>query len=202
MRDNKNMTLPVWSSLIDRAIAFAARAHLGQRRKAGDVPYIAHPIAVAMILLKMGCEETVVAAALLHDTVEDTDATLEEVRDAFGEEVAGIVAGVTEPTNGRKWETRKQHLIATLRDAPLPVKLVAAADKYHNLIHTLHNQQKREVNVWERFSRGPEQQAWYYRNVTESILTNVAHPEEYPIFDALIRMVDKIFDGIPSRPPE
>lgn len=188
-------------TLIDQAIGFAARAHEGQHRKAGNMPYIAHPVGVAMILQGMGCDETVVAAALLHDTVEDTAVTLDEVRLTFGNQVADIVAIVSEPAGPMKWEARKQHMIEGLRQAPLPAKLVAAADKYHNLNHTLRHQNKPDVVVWDRFGRGREQQAWYYRNVTESILFNVEEPARYPIFAQLIAIVNETFDGIPSQPP-
>lgn len=189
-------------SLVDRAIGFAARAHKGQRRKTGNVPYIAHPFGVAMILQGMGCDETIVAAGLLHDTVEDTKVTLDEIRDNFGEEVASIVAAVTEPSKKKiDWESRKFHTIHILRTAPLAVKLVAAADKYHNLTHTQYNLALAGPRVWKRFGRGREQQAWYYRSVAESIAANVPDAERYPIFDQLAKTIEEVFDGIPSKPP-
>jgi (p)ppGpp synthase/HD superfamily hydrolase len=188
--------------LVDRAIGFAARAHQGQHRKIGDVPYIAHPVAVAMILQRMGCDETIVAAGLLHDTVEDTSVTLEQIRHQFGDEVASIVAGCTElPKRKNKWETRKRHMIATLRDAPLAVKLVSAADKYHNLSHTLYNERISGPNVWRSFGRGKQQQAWYYRSVLESLLANVEHPERYPIFGMLAEIMNELFDGVDAQAP-
>ena len=70
-------------SLVDRAIGFAARAHEGQRRKTGNVPFIAHPVGVAMLLLEMGCADEVVAAGLLHDTVEDTKVSIDDIRQQF-----------------------------------------------------------------------------------------------------------------------
>jgi (p)ppGpp synthase/HD superfamily hydrolase len=189
-------------SLVDRAIGFATRAHKGQRRKTGNVPYIAHPFGVAMILQGMGCDETIVTAGLLHDTVEDTKVTLNEVRGIFGEDVARIVAAVTEPSKkNTDWESRKLHTIRILRTAPLPVKLVAAADKYHNLTHTQYNLEIAGPIVWKRFGRGREQQAWYYRSVAESITANVPDAGRYPIFDQLTKAVDEVFDGIPSKPP-
>ena len=188
--------------LVDRATGFAARAHQGQQRKTGDVPYIAHPVAVAMILQRMGCDETIVAAGLLHDTVEDTSVTLEQIRYHFGDEVADIVAGCTElPKRGNKWEKRKRHMIATLRDAPLAVKLVSAADKYHNLSHTLYNERMYGPSVWKRFGRGKEQQAWYYRSVLESLLANTQQPGRYPIFSMLEEIIAELFDGVIARPP-
>jgi (p)ppGpp synthase/HD superfamily hydrolase len=189
-------------SLVDRAIGFAARAHEGQRRKTGGVPYIAHPVGVAMILQKMGCEETVIAAGLLHDTVEDTKATMEDILSNFGDEVADIVKGCTEPPKRKgNWENRKLHMINTVRVAPISVKLVVAADKYHNLSHTRHYYKRKGKAIWNRFGRGVEQQAWYYRSMLESITTNVPDPDRYPIFEQLSAIIGELFEGIPSRAP-
>jgi (p)ppGpp synthase/HD superfamily hydrolase len=166
------------------------------------VPFIAHPVGVALILQEMGCHETVVAAGLLHDTVEDTSVTPEEIRKNFGDEVALIVAGCTEPPKKRgNWERRKMHLIRTLTDASMSVKLVAAADKYHNLSHTLQNLRSEGNSVWGRFGRGPGQQAWYYRTVLVSILAHVPDPESYPIFGQLSDVIDELFERIPSEVP-
>ncbi len=188
--------------LIDRAVGFAARAHETQKRKIGDVPYIAHPVGVAMILMGMDCEPAVVAAGLLHDVIEDTSVTLEDVEEAFGSEVATIVSGWTEPQKKRgNWEQRKLHMIRSLRDAPLSVKLVMAADKYHNLSHTLSTSREQGRKVWRHFGRGPSRQAWYYRSVLNSILANVSQPERYPVFGQLADVVAELFEGVESRPP-
>jgi (p)ppGpp synthase/HD superfamily hydrolase len=190
-------------TVVDRAIGFAARAHEGQRRKIGKVPYVAHPFAVAMILQQMGCDETIVAAGLLHDTVEDTRITLDDIRLEFGDEVADIVAGCTEPPKkGVPWEARKMHTIHTLREAPLSVKLVTATDKYHNLVHTLNSRTEMGASVWKKFGRGKEQQAWYFRTVLESITANVPDQNQYPIFARLGAVIDELFTGIQSEPPE
>lgn len=121
-------------SLIDRlsaAVEFAVWAHGGRTRKGKDVPYITHPLAVALSLARAGCAEDVVIAGLLHDVVEDTSVTLEEVRERFGAGVAGIVAACTEDKR-LPWEDRKARMLETLTHAPLAVKLVACADKLHN----------------------------------------------------------------------
>ena len=190
-------------TLVDKAIGFAARAHEGQRRKIGKVPYIAHPFAVGMILQQMGCSESIVAAGLLHDTVEDTRVTLDDIRREFGDEVAEIVDGCTEPPKkGAKWEERKLYMIQTLRDAPLGVKLVTATDKYHNLVHTLNSRKGLGKSIWKKFGGSKGNQAWYFRTVLESITVNVPEPEDYPIFARLAEVIDELFAGIPSEPPE
>jgi (p)ppGpp synthase/HD superfamily hydrolase len=188
--------------LLDQAIAFAARAHEGQRRKTDTTPFIAHPVAVAMMVQAMGGDETAVIAALLHDTIEDSEIELEEIQANFGEEVAGLIAACTElPKKHYRWETRKSHHIESLRHAPLTVKLITAADKYHNLRHILNGRPVSDPAVWQHFSRGVEQQAWYYRTIVDSILANVDEPADYPIFAALSTLVDQIFASIPSQPP-
>lgn len=190
-------------TLVDKAIGFAARAHEGQRRKIGKLPYIAHPVGVAMILQQMGCDETIVAAGLLHDTVEDTHVTLDDIRRDFGDEVADIVAGCTEPPKkGAKWGARKHYMIDSLREAPLAVKLVTAADKYHNLVHTLNSKREMGKSIWKKFGGDKEQQAWYFRAALESVRANVPDQERYPIFDRLAAVIDELFEGIPSKPPE
>jgi (p)ppGpp synthase/HD superfamily hydrolase len=190
-------------SLIDKAIGFATEAHVGQKRKIGSLPYIAHPVGVAMILLEMGCDETVVAAGLLHDVVEDTDVTLEEIRREFGDEVADIVKGCTEPPKKKyNWLARKKFMITALRDAPLSVKLVMAADKFHNLSHTLHNARKNNNDVWQSFGKGKSYQAWYYRSVANSIAENVPDMEQFPIFRKLFTTIDALFHGVDPYVPD
>lgn len=189
-------------SQVDKAIGFAAKAHKGQKRKIGPLPYIVHPFGVAMILAKMGCEDAIIIAGLLHDVVEDTKKTLDDVRETFGEEVANIVAGCTElPKKDYEWAERKRDMIHKLRDASLAVKLVAAADKYHNLSHTLYNRRNKKIDLWKHFGQGKGQQAWYYRTVTDSLVANVPNFEEYSIFKDLRLVVDQTFEGIKSEPP-
>ena len=189
-------------SMIDKAIGFAAAAHDGQKRKIGSLPYIAHPVGVAMILMEMGCEESIVAAGLLHDVVEDTDVTLAEIRQQFGGKVADIVRGCTEPPKKKyTWLERKQYMISALRDASLPVKIVMAADKYHNLSHTLHNAQKIDKGVWQSFGKGKKYQAWYYRSVADSITENVPDMERFPIFNRLLAIIDELFNGVDAYVP-
>jgi (p)ppGpp synthase/HD superfamily hydrolase len=107
-----------------------------------------------MILQKMGCEETVIAAGLLHDTVEDTKVTMEDIRSNFGDEVADIVKGCTEPPKRKgNWENRKLHMISTVRVAPISVKLVVAADNYQNLSHTPQYYRSKGKAIWDRFGR-------------------------------------------------
>src|SRR3954447_19078300 len=105
-------------TLIDKAIETAALAHRDQVRKGTNIPYISHPFAVGMMLAQADCADEVVAAAILHDTIEDTDITLDDLRRDFGEQVASIVAGCSEPHKSHPWEERKRHTIEFMRTAP------------------------------------------------------------------------------------
>src|SRR5689334_15091995 len=156
--------------MLDRAIKVAARAHAGQVRKGTDVPYIYHPYAVGMMLARAGCDEEVVAGGILHDTVEDTHLTLEWIRDNFGERVAMIVDGCSEPNHSsERWETRKAHTLAYLRTAPWEVRVVACADKLHDVQSILAEGEDAGEGVWARFKRGRAEQEWYYRGLVDSL---------------------------------
>ena len=122
---------PQQSDLVRRAYAFAAAAHRGQRRKDGRA-YIAHPVGVARLLASRGYDEEVLAAALLHDVVEDTLATVGEVRERFGPRVSELVAWVTEDPDLPAAE-RKRAYRERLRRSPHAARAICAADKACNL---------------------------------------------------------------------
>ncbi|HIQ22986.1 MAG TPA: bifunctional (p)ppGpp synthetase/guanosine-3',5'-bis(diphosphate) 3'-pyrophosphohydrolase [Planctomycetes bacterium] len=152
------------------AVEFAVRAHRGQVRKAGGGPFVVHPIAVGRILLDEGCPDVAVIAGFLHDTVEDTPVTLDEIDRTFGPDVASIVAGVTEPDKSLPWEDRKQQTLKKLQSAAQEVLMVHCADKLHNL-WSLRTEIERDgpETAWGRFKRGREIQLWYYSGVLETI---------------------------------
>jgi (p)ppGpp synthase/HD superfamily hydrolase len=159
-------------SLLDAALAFAAIAHQGQKRKGTGIPYIVHPVGVMVVLLQAGeTDVDVLAAALLHDTVEDAGTTLTELRERFGERVAEIVAGCSEPDKSASWEVRKQHTVIYLQTAPRAVQLVAVADKLHNLRSLAADYAEIGEPLWRRFKRGRAEIAWYYHAVIASLKT-------------------------------
>jgi guanosine-3',5'-bis(diphosphate) 3'-pyrophosphohydrolase len=116
-------------SVVERAYAVAERAHAGQLRKSGD-PYITHPLAVATILAELGMTGPTLAAALLHDTVEDTDYTIEALRKEFGEEVAKLVDGVTKLDKVTYGDAVRKMVVAMARD--IRVLVIKLADRLHN----------------------------------------------------------------------
>ena len=154
---------------ICKAVDFAAKAHSGQNRKGTDTPYVVHPFASAYSLLWRKCPPETVIAAVLHDTVEDTPVTLDVIKRFFGEEVAEIVKGVSEPDKNDTWENRKKHTLENLKTATINTLLVSIADKLDN-IYAIHADYKREGDaLWKRFNRSKEEQKWYYASLSEVI---------------------------------
>jgi guanosine-3',5'-bis(diphosphate) 3'-pyrophosphohydrolase len=156
----------LWSSELDRALRWAAVCHDGQVRKGSGVPYVIHVVGVAMILDRLGYDERVVIAGLLHDVVEDTDATLDDVRARFGPEVASLVDHTSEvklDAQGRKrpWIDRKTDHIAALRDAPVEARAVVLADKLQNLA-SMASDLRAGRPVWSLFHAERAQLLWYY----------------------------------------
>lgn len=105
--------------LIEKAIVFATMAHGNQKRKGTNIPYITHPYAVGMYLQKANCSPEVVAAGILHDTLEDTETTFYELKEIFGEKVANLVKAASENDKSLLWEERKRLTIEMLKDATL-----------------------------------------------------------------------------------
>lgn len=151
------------------AIEFATRAHAGQFRKGTRIPYILHPLRVGTLLIEVGSDDPVIVAGILHDTVEDTSATLSEIAHRFGGEVATMVESVSEPDKRAPWETRKRHTVELLRGAGAETRLIACADKLDNVRSMRRGERRVGAGFWDRFHRPRVDQAWYYREVTQAI---------------------------------
>ncbi|WP_428910824.1 HD domain-containing protein [Niallia sp. Krafla_26] len=155
--------------LIEKAIGFAAKAHQNQARKGTDIPYITHPYAVGMLLQKAECSEEVIAAGILHDTLEDTETTLTDLIEAFGVHIAILVQAATEIDKRQPWEVRKQHTIDKLKEASIEEIQVIVADKLHNLRSIRADLNLHGDSIWQRFNRGKRDQHWYYASIVKSL---------------------------------
>jgi len=157
-----------------RAFEFAAQKHSGQMRKTSTIPYIAHLMGVASLVLEAGGDEDLAIAALLHDVVEDCGGVpmLEEVRRRFGARVAKVVDGCTDADTYPKppWLERKQKYIARLKKEDAETHLVSAADKLNNVRSILSDYRAIGESVWSRFSGGREGTLWYYRTLRDEFL--------------------------------
>jgi len=157
-----------------RAFQFAAEKHSGQTRKASTIPYIAHLMGVASLVLEAGGDEDLAIAALLHDVVEDCGGApmLKEVRRRFGSRVAKVVDGCTDADTYPKapWRERKENYIAHLKRADADTRLVSAADKLNNVRSIVSDYRAIGESVWSRFNGGREGTLWYYRTLRDEFL--------------------------------
>ena len=177
------------------ALCYAARLHRFQRRKGTRIPYLAHLLAVAALVLEAGGDEDQAIAALLHDAVEDQGGlkTLAHIREQFGERVARIVEGCTDSDTMPKppWRQRKEQYLEHLKTTAPDVLLVSLADKVHNARSIRKDLQLQGEKIWSRFNGGREGTLWYYRSLV------AIFREIYPVplvdeLTAEVEMLDKI----------
>lgn len=158
------------------AIEFATTAHRGQYRKATNVPYIVHPLNVMRLLLSANADEVMASAGVLHDVVEDTPITAEQLGEKFGSEVVRLVLAASEPDKGLSWEERKTHTIEFLTHEARPDELLLAlADKLDNTESMAADHKELGEALWGRFKTGREQQAWYYGRLLDVFHKRVDH---------------------------
>ncbi|MCJ7679613.1 MAG: HD domain-containing protein [Candidatus Aminicenantes bacterium] len=153
--------------MIIKARTAAEEAHKGQIKKSSGAPFITHPLAVAGILTRHRFGPELIAAGLLHDTVEKTELTHEDIFQIFGEKVAVIVHGCTDHSDTGTWIERKVQHVSFIKTASRDVKVVACADKLHNLQIIAEQVEQFGDNVWERFVEGRDSREWYYRTLVE-----------------------------------
>jgi (p)ppGpp synthase/HD superfamily hydrolase len=170
-----------YSPRLDIALELAAVAHQHQVRKGKPIPYIVHPVHVAMLLLKYGFEEEVVLAGLLHDVVEDTAMGIEPIRERLGERVAELVLHMTDaPHDERKgliWEAQREILLVHLRHGDPDVVAIKVADVLHNVATLRVELETEGIAVWKRFTRGAVPTIEFHHKVlavAEQVLGN--HP--------------------------
>ena len=164
------------NNLLDKALQFAAKCHEGQVRKGTSRPYIVHPIETMEILSEMKADLSLLIAGLLHDTLEDTSATEEEIVKYFGMEVGFLVASHSEDKS-KSWEERKKTAIQKARDGSMRLKMLIMADKVSNLRSLYRDKKQIGENIWERFNAPKEKQAWYY-NEMKKALSEMEHSSE------------------------
>lgn len=156
--------------LITKAIKFATKNHEGQLRKGSGFPYIIHPMEVWQILRNNDCSVNVQVAGLLHDTLEDTKVTSEEIETEFGKDILAIVQTETEDKS-KSWQERKQHTIDHLASSSKETKMVCCADKLSNCRAQLYDYNQIGDKLFDRFNKEskPEDQAWYYKGIVEAL---------------------------------
>jgi (p)ppGpp synthase/HD superfamily hydrolase len=156
-----------YSKRFDDALLYAVDVHREQLRKGSSIPYVTHLLGVASIVGESGGSEDEVIAALLHDAIEDTEATYTTLADRFDKPVADIVRACsdTDVTPKPAWEKRKKDYIAHVVGASESVRLVSAADKLANARSVLADLRVLGDELWSRFKGGKDGTLWYYRSL-------------------------------------
>ena len=185
---------PLDTEMLDRSIVFAVKAHAGTERRGKGFPYIVHPMEAMEIVATMTPDQELLAAAALHDTVEDTGVTVDEIRAAFGDRVANIVAGESDEmpagmSEEDSWHGRKQAAIDRLAAAPRDVKIVALGDKLSNMRAIARDYAVQGDALWNLFhAKDPADHEWHYRGLAAS-LSELRGTAAYDEFEALINKV-------------
>lgn len=211
--DTATVELPLFSPLIEAAVRLAARGHYHQFRKNIDdsdsgipiaaflpdrVPYIAHPMSVMCILARLGVRDEVLAAAVLHDYLEDVPDPdgRETIRQIFGEEVLSLVLEVTEDKRrdldeSDTWKIRKIEQLAHVKMMPDEAVLIKGADVLHNLRSLIFDLEAASdpAVVWQAFNAGPDRQLWYFQGVVDAIEDRLGnHPLARDLRSAVNRL--------------
>ncbi len=180
--------------IIFDALEYAVKAHRGQVRKSTRFPLAFHLKEVAEILIKADCSDEIVAAGLLHDTLEDTNTAYESLVKIFGVRIATLVKGASEPNKNDTWENRKVHTIEYLKKSEIEVVLIAAADKLSNFGFTLEEYRRIGDEVWNRFNRNKEKQKWYMQSLAKLFLSRFDEKDpRTKIFKKVDEVVKKLF---------
>ena len=162
-------------TIFEGAIEFALHAHHGMTRKGSSTPYITHLIEVASVAASMTDDEEVLADAVLHDVVEDTAYTMEDIRARFGERVASLVSSDTEDKMESlppedTWLARKTATIEYLKQASREEKIIVLSDKLSNIRSCRKEQLLIGDRLWERFhEKRKEKHAWYYTSILQAV---------------------------------
>ena len=177
---------PLNTSVLDRAILFAVKAHSGTERRGKGYPYIVHPLEAVEIVATMTKDQELLAAAVLHDTVEDTDVTVDQIRAEFGDRVAALVAAETDeipgqagndvmagadrPSEEETWHARKQAAIDRLAKASREAKIVALGDKLSNMRAIARDYAVLGDALWDLFhAKDPKDHEWHYRGLANAL---------------------------------
>ena len=182
------------TELLDRAIIFAVRAHAGTERRGKGFPYIVHPMEAMEIVATMTPDQELLAAAALHDTVEDTDVTVDQLRAEFGDRIADLVAAESDAfvegvSDEDSWHARKQAAIDRLAKAPHDAKMVALGDKLSNMRAIARDYAVQGDALWNLFhAKDPKDHEWHYRGLADS-LRELQDTFAFREFESLINQV-------------
>ena len=211
VQDSARQPLKLGDRLTD-AVGFAREMHHGAVRKGTQIPYLSHVLAVAALAIEDAASdpelheqiEEISVAAVLHDVVEDTPVTVHEVSEQFGEEVARIVEACSDAETMPKppWRERKEAYIEHLEEADQAVLCVSLADKRHNAHCIVNDARTIGTDFWKRFNAGPEEQIWYYSEVTRVLAARRPGPAAEELRRTVEQLCDLAERASTQKPPE
>lgn len=183
--------------IMEKAAQFAAVKHEGQIRKGSSLPYICHPIEVMMLCDRMTKDPEIAAAGALHDTLEDTDTTYQELFTNFGKRIADLVRCESEDKRADRpksetWRIRKQENLDRIVNEPFDAKIIMLADKLSNMRSSAREYEKIGDTIFDRFNeKKKSSHAWYHRSVLKALsdLNSLPQYREYE------ELVEKVFGG-------
>lgn len=191
-RDERPIFYDNKDGMLEKAISFAMEAHRGEVRKGTERPYILHPIEVLQILSSMKADTGLMAAGVLHDTIEDTSVTLKDIVDNFGADVAALVNGHTEDKR-QSWFVRKLANICELEDADVRLKMLIMADAVSNLRSLYADYREAGEELWLRFNAPKELQAWKYSKVQDALSEMQNYEETRDVYWEMVDLYKDIF---------
>lgn len=187
------------TELLDKAIIFAVKAHHNTERRGKGFPYIVHPMEAVEIVATITPDQELLAAAALHDTIEDTDVTVEDIRREFGDRIANLVHAESDQIGGvlfngeneeETWHARKQAAIDRLAAAPHDAKIVAMGDKLSNMRAIARDYAVKGDALWNIFHvKDKASHEWHYRGLAAS-LSELSDTFAYQEF---ITLIDQVF---------
>ena len=183
------------SEILDRALVFAIRAHTNQERRGKGFPYIVHPLEAVSIVATMTSDQEMLAAAALHDTVEDTGVTVDQLREEFGNRVAHLVEEESDKfiegmSEAESWHTRKQMAIDRLAAASRDAKVVALGDKLSNMRAIARDYAMQGDNLWNLFHvKERSEHEWHYRGLAASL----SELKDTFAFQEFEQLIDQVF---------
>lgn len=196
MAENIELTAQelVENELLNDAIAYAATMHRSGLRKGTTMPYIVHPLVEVMHILEvMTGDKHLMAAGVLHDAVEDTSATLEDVYARFGDDIGALVEGHTEKHKEDPWEKRKEEALAHLAKADAREQKLVLADKLANMRAIARDYAKYGEDLWQRFKRSKNIQSWYYHSAVKAMSDLEFDMEATPFYKEFEDKVNHVF---------
>ena len=187
------------TELLDRAIVFAVQAHHNSERRGKGFPYIVHPLEAVEIVATMTTDQELLAAAALHDTIEDTDVTVEQLREVFGDRIANLVHAESDQIDGvlfngeneeQTWHARKQAAMDRLAKASHDAKIVAMGDKLSNMRAIWRDYQTKGDELWKIFHCSDKAaHEWHYRGLAESL----KELEDTFAYQEFVRLINEVF---------